>query len=292
MRNEIAVLPALVATVEAQSVRPAVWVIVDDGSSDGSGAWLEDARRERPWLAVVPPPEPPKEYLGNHVAKVIRHGVQEALRRADEQGIAARYAGVLGADMVLPVDHYERLIRAMEAEPELGVTSSVIESPARDGVARTEPLQRDDRPRGGTQFFRRTCLDEIGGIPGHMGYDGAANAKAHVHGWKLRILPDLVSTQARRTSTREGAAAGYRRKARYAWFLGHNPILVLARAAAYTREPPYNHGIIFLSEWLKEAARGAPRCEDPEVRGHYRQVRVLEYLKLRARGGFLSGRRR
>jgi glycosyltransferase involved in cell wall biosynthesis len=287
MRDEIKVLPDLVATMDAQTVRPAVWVIVDDGSVDGCGAWLDEARKTRPWLHVVPPPEAPTEYLGNHVAKVIRHGAKEALRIADEAGLRTGYLGVLGADMVLPANHYEVLIRTMEADPRLGITSSVIQSPGADGKLKVEPLQREDLPRGGTQFFRRTCLDEIGGIPPHMGYDGASNAKAMSRGWKLRLLPDLVSWQARRTSTREGAAAGYRRKARYAWFLGHHPVLICARTLAYSREPPHDAGYVFLRAWLEEAWKGSPRCEDEEVRRHYGRFRVLHYLKLKAGGGFV-----
>lgn len=287
MRDEMKVLPDLLKTMDEQSVRPAIWVIVDDGSTDGSGAFLEKERQSRPWLYVVPPPEAPTEYLGNHVAKVIRHGAKEALRIADAAGIPVGYVGILGADMVLPKNHYEVLLRTMEADPKLGITSSVIQSPDATGKLKVEPLQREDLPRGGTQFFRRTCLDEIGGIPPHMGYDGASNAKAMSRGWTLRLLPDLISWQARRTSTREGAAAGYRRKARYAWFLGHHPLLILARTAAYTREPPHDAGYHFLRAWLKEAVSRAPRCEDQEVRRHYGRVRVLHYLKLRTAGGFV-----
>lgn len=290
MRDEMKVLPDLLATLDGQTVRPAVWVIVDDGSTDGSGAYLEEARRSRPWLHVVPPPEAPTEYLGNHVAKVIRHGAAEALRIADEAGIPIGYVGILGADMVLPPEHYEVLIRTMEGDPALGITSSVIQSPDASGKLKVEPLQREDLPRGGTQFFRRRCLDDIGGIPGHMGYDGASNAKAMSRGWKLRLLPNLVSWQARRTSTREGATAGYRRKARYAWFLGHHPLLILARSVAYTREPPHDAGWVFLRAWAEEAWKDAPRCPDEEVRRHYGRVRVLHYLKLRTFGGFVRAR--
>lgn len=278
MRDEIAVLPALIETIEAQTVRPAVWVIVDDGSQDGSGVFLAEAQKTRPWLVVVPSSDAPTEYLGNHVARVIRQGVTEAMRVADEQKIPFGYVGVLGSDMLLPPNHYQVLRDVMEADPRLGITSSVIQSPGPDGKVGVEPLQYEELPRGGTQFFRRRCLDEIGGIPPHMGYDGAANAKAICRGWRLRLLPDLVSIQSRRTSTREGMVTGYRRKARYSWFLGHHPLLILARSVAYTRQSPHDAGYVFLRAWLEEAWKGSPRCEDPEVRRHYGHDRLRQYL--------------
>ena len=43
-RNEREALPALLAGMQAQELRPLLWLIVDDGSDDGSRQWLEQAR--------------------------------------------------------------------------------------------------------------------------------------------------------------------------------------------------------------------------------------------------------
>ncbi len=276
VRDEIDHLPDLLATIEAQELRPTRWLVVDDGSTDGSLEWLRGRAAERDWMEVVRAPEPADEYLGAHVARVKRFGLERAL-----EGIDAGFAGVLDADILLPPEHYRVLLEAFEADPELGITSSVIRSPG----APREAFQREDLPRGGTHVFRVDCLRDIGGLPPWPGFDGAANVLARLRGWSCRLLPELVADQARETATRFGAGRGYARKGRYAWFLGLNPGLVAIRAAAYSVRAPRTAGLHFAAGWLGQALRRAPRCPDPEVRAYYRWQRPKEYL------GRLVGRR-
>jgi len=278
MRDEMEHLPELLASVDAQSVRPALWLVVDDHSEDGSLEWLEEQAAGRPWLQVLSSPEAPDEYLGNHIARIKSCGLEQAIARAEAEGREVGFAGVLDADIALPADHYERLVAALEAQPEVGVVSSVLETISEDGVHK-EPLQRADLPRGPTQFFRRACLDAIGGLPRFMGYDGAANAKAILAGWRTRVVGDVVARHRRPTATRFGVAAGFARRGRYAWFLGHSPILVAARGLAYTRQAPHTGGYHFVRAWLSSAVHRAPRCDDPQVRHYYGRTRVKENVK-------------
>lgn len=276
--NERPGLPALIETLQAQTVRPALWLIVDDGSTDGSLEYLRQQAESRPWMTVAESPEAAEEYLGAHIARVKRWGHEEVARRAEAAGIEWAYAGTLDADLQLPADHYERLIDELEANPRLGVVSSVVHSRTPDGVI-VESFQRNDLPRGGTQFFRRQALEVIGGLPPWPGYDGAANVKCRLAGWELKLLPDLVAVQERETATRFGAAAGYARKGRYAWFLGLHPAIVAARAAAYSVRGNPTAGVHFVKGWLGEAAKGQPRCPDPAVRRYYGRERLKEYLR-------------
>lgn len=289
VRDERAVLPGLLAALEAQQSQPARWVVVDDGSRDGSGEWLGEQARSRPWITVTSGPEAGSEYLGAHVARLKRAGLEKAL----ELEPGAGFAGVLDADIRVPPEHYRVLLDAFAADPGLGVASSIIHSPAGRGLA-AESFQRDDLPRGGTQFFRAACLEQIGGLPPWPGFDGAANVLARLRGWRCRLLDDLVAEQVRPTATRFGAAAGYARKGRYAWFLGLHPGLVAVRALAYSLRPPRAAGVHFARGWLGEAIRRAPRCPDAGVLDYYRRERPREYLMaLVGRGGAtFAGQRR
>jgi glycosyltransferase involved in cell wall biosynthesis len=283
-RNEQEGLPALLATMQSQESKPLVWVIVDDGSSDGSRAWLEQARSELEYLVVLDAPEAADEYLGAHVARIKRWGLEQALLRARTRGHEPLCAGVLDADMLLPPEHYRVLVAAMEQSPRLGVASSLLcaKSGERSFV---EPFQRADLPRGPTQFFRTACLEAMGGLPPWPSFDSIANVKARALGYETRLLTELVATQSRETATRYGHAQGYARKGRYAWFLGLHPLLVLARGAAYGTRLPDHAGYHFLKGYLKSALAGEARCPDPVVRRHYGLPRVIEVAKAALRLG-------
>ena len=52
-RDEAATVEKTIASMEAQSVPPVRWVVVDDGSTDDTLELLESAARRIPWLHVV-----------------------------------------------------------------------------------------------------------------------------------------------------------------------------------------------------------------------------------------------
>ncbi|MCP4870002.1 MAG: glycosyltransferase family 2 protein [Proteobacteria bacterium] len=283
--NERENLPRLLASLVDQDLPPALWLVVDDGSTDGSWEWLQEQAAEVPWLEVRRSPETSDEYLGHHIARIKAWGLDAALSTARERDLDLLAVGVLDADLSLPPDHYRRLLEAFEGSPRLGVASSLI---AVDGEP-PERFQRSDLPRGGTQTFRVACLEEIGGLPPYSGFDGAANVKARLAGWETRLLTDVVAGHARETGTRFGIGPGYARKGRYAWFLDLHPAIVAARTVAYTVASPHTGGVHFLRGWLGSAVRRKARCPDDEVRAYYRRERPREYLRsLRGKGpGFV-----
>jgi glycosyltransferase involved in cell wall biosynthesis len=282
-------LPGLLADLEGQTPVPSVWLVVDDGSTDGTWQWLEEAARSRDWMEVRRSPEVSQEYLGGHVARIKRWGLEQALTIARERGQEPFAAGVVDADLRLPKDHYARLLEVLVHDSTMGVVSSIIR--AEGEGEKKEAFQRTDLPRGGTQTFRVACLEEIGGIPPYAGFDGAGNVKAKLAGWKTKLLTDLVASHARPTATRFGVGPGYIRKGQYAWFLGLHPIVVAGRSAAFTLRSPHAGGFWFLRGWVGAALRRQERCPDSEVRDYYGNERLREYVRAAlGRGPGFAGR--
>jgi hypothetical protein len=56
VRNEILRISHVLRSIEDQTIRPDEVFFIDGSSEDGTREWLEDARRDRPWIHVIDNP--------------------------------------------------------------------------------------------------------------------------------------------------------------------------------------------------------------------------------------------
>jgi len=53
VRNEEEYLPLTLASMCAQVVKPQQWILVDDGSIDGTGRLIDEAAANYPWITAL-----------------------------------------------------------------------------------------------------------------------------------------------------------------------------------------------------------------------------------------------
>jgi len=176
--NEQATLHAVATSVFNQTLEPAMWVIVDDGSSDGTLQVAKKIAKGRPWVRVVD--------------KGRTSGLHDASFMAFKVGVAATgsnwgYLMKLDADTILPERFLERLVAEFEADPTLGIAS---------GMCAGEPVVWL-HPRGNNRVYRAGCWKQIRFPEDGLGWDTVDEVFARLHGWKTRALSDLVCTHMR-----------------------------------------------------------------------------------------------
>src|SRR5246500_3642950 len=116
-RDEAQYLRRTLDSVAAQSVPPALWVVVDDGSTDGTPVILEEYARRLPFLRLVRRSDRGRREVGPGVIEAFYAGL-EAVRLEDFD-----YLCKLDMDLDLPVRYFELLMERMECDPRLGTTS-------------------------------------------------------------------------------------------------------------------------------------------------------------------------
>src|ERR1700678_3918993 len=116
-RDEALYLYRTLDSVAAQSVPPAAWVVVDDGSTDGTAEILEEYARRLSYLHVVRRTDRGRREVGPGVVEAFYAGLKTVnLEDFD-------YVCKLDMDLDLPPRYFELLMQRMEDNPRIGTTS-------------------------------------------------------------------------------------------------------------------------------------------------------------------------
>jgi len=232
-RNEADLIEKTIRSMIAQTQRPLRWVIVSDGSTDGTDEIVERYTPAHDWIELVK--LPPRQER-NFAAKVL--AVRGGYERV--QGLPFEVVGNIDADVSFPEDYFAYLLDQFERTPELGVAGThYIEG---DFHSYRDSYINVHHVNGQIQLFRRACFDEIGGyvpIKGG-GIDWVAVTTARMKGWLTYSFDGRLFHHHRKM----GTAGGSELQARFHYgkkdyFLGGHPLWQLFRGTFQMAKRPY-----------------------------------------------------
>lgn len=277
-RNEETHMRATLDAMVAQTQPPALWVIVDDGSTDATPDILAEYAARHDWITVVTKPDRGHRAVGPGVVEAFYYGLETVTEPYP-------YIVKLDLDLDLPPRYFETLIDRMEADPRIGTCSG--KPYVRRGGALVSERRGDEMSVGMTKLWRRTCFDEIGGIVRGVMWDAIDCHMARMKGWRAVSWdhPDLNFEHLRPMGSSEVSVyEGRRRHGRGQWFMGSDPLYFLATCVFRGFEPPYVTGGLAMAEGYFEAwIKGAPQMDDPDLRRFIRSYQRRALLKGRAR---------
>ena len=277
VRDEAKYLQKTIDSMVAQTVLPGKWVIVDDGSTDGTGAIAQRAAEQHPWIEVV--------HRADRGIRAVGPGVVEAFYDgyARLEGFDYDYICKMDGDVSFRQTYFERLLGLFEADPQLGSASGKCYCP--HGGQLVEERIHDEMVMGGMKFYRRECFDQIGGLVREVMWDGIDFHRARMCGWRTMSVrdPELRVIHYRQMgSSQRSIIHGRLRWGFGQYFMGTHPLFILASGLYRMRERPFViGGLCIILGYLSAWWRRAPRYEDPEFRRelHKWQLRRLHLAR-------------
>lgn len=278
-RNEAAYMRKTLDSMVAQSLKPTLWVIVDDGSTDETPEILAEYAAQHDWIRIVPKPDRGHRAVGPGVIEAFYVGM-EAVDPATFD-----YLGKLDLDLDLPPRYFEILISRMEADPRIGTCSG--KPYVRRGGELVSEKKSDDMSVGMTKLWRRTCFEAIDGLVREVMWDAIDCHKSRQLGWKAISWdePDLRFEHLRPMgSSQTSIYTGKRRHGFGQYFMGTDPLYFTATAIFRSIEPPYVlGGLSMMLGYFGAMLRQDRRLDDPELRKFIRRYQRRTLLSGRAR---------
>ena len=231
-RNEAQFIELTLKSMIAQTLLPLKWVIVSDGSTDGTDEIVREYAAGNPWIELVRMPERPER---NFAGKV--YAFNTGCERVKD--IDFEIIGNLDADVSFESDHFEYLIGKMRDAPQIGVAGS----PFREGTFQYDyRFTNIENVWGGCQLFRRECFEEIGGyMPLKVGcVDHVAVISARQHGWQTRTFTGKVCLHHRQMGT--ALAGGLKARFKFGmkdYSVGNHPLWEVFRAFYQMTQRPF-----------------------------------------------------
>ena len=257
-RDEAEYARRCIESVLAQSVLPALWVIVDDGSTDDTPAILAEYAATRPWMQIVRRDDRGKRAVGPGVVDAFYAGM--ATIRLEDFDFLCKF----DLDLDLPKGYFEILMRRMAENPRLGTCSGkpYFEE---NGQLVSEKCG-DEMSVGMTKFYRVSCFQEIGGFVREVMWDGIDCHRCRMLGWVACSwdAPDLRFIHLRPMgSSQKSIFTGRMRHGFGQYFMGTDLLYMTVSAVFRLTHPPLVvGGLAMWWGYVKSALGGKPRYPD------------------------------
>ena len=278
-RNEEALIEGTIRAVAAQSVPPKKWIIVSDGSTDGTDAIVQKYAARYPYMELLRLPE-----RGDRQFAAKARAFNVGYERIAE--LPFDIIGNLDADITFESSYFAFLLEQFRQQPGLGVAGTPFVENLRKPDSHTYAHQfaQLDHVSGACQLFRRACFEAVGGyVPIKGGaIDWIAVTTARMKGWKTRTFTEKVCFHHRELGT--GNDRRWMVPFRYgqkAYYVGGHPLWSLLRGLFQMRQKPWIiGGLLFeIGFWWSFLTR-MPRPVSPELIAFHRGEQMSRLRRL------------
>jgi glycosyltransferase involved in cell wall biosynthesis len=274
-RNEAENLQRLGGCLVEQTWRPDAWIVVDNGSTDGTQEVVRKLGRVHDWIRLVSIPSDANPARGRSSVRAFNAGVMAEPRHAD-------LVTGFDADVSFGPEYLDSLRRAFQRNPRLGIASGLCYERSGD---EWEPVYvTSPNLRGASLTYRRECLAQLLPLEVRLGWEGIGVVRARLRGWETTIIPDLPYFHHRPTGARDVSRfASYAEDGDTAYYTWYRPSYTLLRTLyrAIGGRDPAAAGLVW--GYARSAAHRRPRHPEAGFREFVRSNQSPTNWLFRAR---------
>jgi poly-beta-1,6-N-acetyl-D-glucosamine synthase len=272
VRNEAKYAGATIASMVRQTLLPEQWVIVDDGSTDGTGDLIDAAARGNPWITAVRRPDRGFRRAGAGVVEAFYDGY------AAVRGEHWEFIVKLDGDLTFEPNYFEACFAQFANDPRLGIGGGAILVPDKRGFKVDTPGAPPFHVRGATKIYRHACWNQISPLVRAPGWDTIDEVRANMYGWSTKTFSNVSLVQLRQTGSTDSEWRHWYKNGRANYITGYHPLFMLGKCLkrAFQRSPLAAAALCagFCSGYVKRL----PMVEDDKTIRYLRRQQLLRLL--------------
>lgn len=267
VRNEAAFIRETLRSVTAQTVKPAEWIIVNDGSTDETEDIIARYAAHYSWIKLINRQDRGYRQRGPGVVDAFYEGLGRITHT--DYDIVVKLDG----DLSFKPNYFEELLKQFAANPGLGIASG--QPYVFDGKEWVTEKPLIPCTHGPTKVYRRECFEAIGGIQRSLGWDGIDDWKARMLGWQIASFEHLRVLHHRKWGMATGNFKSKIEQGQGAYFMGYHPLYMIARGIRRMVDRPYViGGLLMIWGYVASWLTGYERIADPELLRYLRRTQL------------------
>ena len=277
VRDEAEHLARTADCMVAQTHRPSQWIIVDDGSTDDTAAIAGSYATAHDWIQVVRGGGHRERARGAPIVRAFKRGQSELKIRPD---ITVKLDG----DLFFASHYFEWVAETFARDPAAGIVGGVAH--IHDGAQWVPDGRVSHHVNGVAKAYRTSCLEDMGGLPESMGWDGIDEYSARARGWKIYVLSELAILHYRLRGSKQPWYRARWEEGRGNHYMGYVPAFLALRAGyrMIVERPPVLGGLVLAAGFAYHQLTGAPQVSDTAA------VELLKEEQRARMRGLLVGR--
>jgi len=203
VHNEEKYIEDTIQSILGQTLLPFELVLVDDNSTDLTASIIQRYAKEYSFIKPIHSGSKSEAHEpGSKIINAFYKGFDELNPNWD---IVAK----LDADIILPKNYFEELIKTFQSDKQIGMVGGIILI-QKDGEWIFEDIKNKNFIRGALKTYSKECFEKIGGPRKSIGWDTLDELLAKYYGFKVKVLPELEVRLQKPTGTDYKKQHGYK----------------------------------------------------------------------------------
>lgn len=271
LKDEMTNISKLIESISSQNLSIYCWIIVENGSKDGSKEFLDSIQRVENVknFFVLNFTLPNDEYqLGFKYSTVVNEGFKYAVRLIKESKLERpEFIGICDADCFPQSDYYEKLTSFMNTK---GVDIS-------SGIGRFHNGKSDGEAsewvRGNCRLWNYLCFEDCGYYIGPSA-DALSLGKAELKGYTAYPNPKITYICREMGSRTRYSYYGYS-----SYYRGISPFYAILKFFNYIFVGQHKQGVQYLNGYFTSYIKRKERLQDLDLRQYFSNSLVRKLKK-------------